>query len=485
MANDEIMKVLWVDNDPSIVEGTQQRAEQYGIDLECYPNWGRAENELKDHFNEFSAIILDANCAFDDDDVEDKTFLSFVMPRIAKLFGEKHSEIPWYVLSAGTMDEFDLILQLVNTNDRKKHNEDWGQLLYFKDKRNADGTTDLDLLFLNIRQSNDSSYTTKIRSLYPNLFRALSERQNQLDKEIGNLLTPILQALHFPETTTGDMSLSNFTQLRQVVEYLFRACNQTGLLPDECVLNGKINLQESLRYLSGENTKHLGVRYGSYERGDYLFPKLVTENLQQILNIANACTHTADETLDESKNVVDFFETVGAKRQLFSFALQLCDIIVWYSKYIRKHPDRTKNLQWCKPVKGGNGKPAEKKEGSNSDKKRNFDKKKNNKGTGGFDKESINIGGKGYYDIIPRDDEEVEEKPVKPVSGLDPSVFENQMMCVEQDGHGNWHCGKCLIIPRTPLKEGERLEIYNIVENIKESKDVYPLFAKRYNKLNF
>ena len=51
MANNEIMKVLWIDNDPSVVEGTQQRAEQYNIDLPCYPNWEVAETELKDHFN--------------------------------------------------------------------------------------------------------------------------------------------------------------------------------------------------------------------------------------------------------------------------------------------------------------------------------------------------------------------------------------------------------------------------------------------------
>ncbi|MBQ4034840.1 MAG: hypothetical protein II623_05220, partial [Paludibacteraceae bacterium] len=347
MANNEIMKVLWVDNDPSVVEGTQQRAEQYNIDLPCFSNWEAAETELKDHFNEFSAIILDANCEFSADSVEDKTFLAYVLPRLSKLFGEKHAEIPWYVLSAGTMDEFDLVLQMVNNDDRKKHNEDWGPLLYFKDKRYEDGTTDLDKLFLNIRQSDDSSYQTKIRTLYSDVFRTIAEKNNKLDKEIENILMPVLIALHFPETTTDNANLSSFTQLRQVIEYLFRACNQTGLLPDECALNGKINIQESLRYLSGENTKHLGVRYGSYEQGDHLFPQIVSENLQQILNTANACVHTADENPDESKNVVDYLDTIGGDRQLYSFALELCDVIVWYGKYIQKHPDREKNRRWC------------------------------------------------------------------------------------------------------------------------------------------
>ena len=485
MANNEIMKVLWVDNDPSVVEGTQQRAEQYNIDLPCYPNWEVAETELKDHFNEYSAIILDANCEFSADSVEDKTFLAYVLPRLSKLFGEKHTEIPWYVLSAGTMEQFDLVLQMVNNDDRKKHNDDWGPLLYFKDKRYDDGTTDLDRLFLNIRQSDENSYQTKIRTLYSDVFRTISEKNNRLDKEIENILIPVLISLHFPETIRENTSYQDFTQLRQVIEYLLRACHQTGLLPDECALNGKINIQESLRYLSGENTKHLGVRYGSYERGDHLFPQIVSENLQQILNTANACVHTADENPDESKNVVDYLDTIGGDRQLYSFALELCDVIVWYGKYIQKHPDREKNRRWCQSTKAGGNKdkgksPVEKGKGNNGKPDRNKPERfKSNRSL-----EDIRIGDKGYYDIIPRDEVEI-NTPAVTADGISAEAYEHQMVCVESDGRGNWHCGKCLIIPRTPLTEGERLEIYNIVANIKDSKDAYPFYAKRYNKLNF
>lgn len=473
MKNDDVMKVLWVDNDPSIVEGTQQRAEQYNIDLPCFPNWEKAEAELKEHFNEFSAIILDANCEFDSESVEDKTFLAYVMPRIAKIFGEMHSEMPWYVLSAGTMDEFDLVLQMVNTSDRKKHNDDWGKLLYFKDKRYDDGSTDLDLLFQNIRKSNESSYTTKIRSLYPDVFHTIEDKQTMLDKEIESILIPVLKALHFPESVRETTSLSNFTQLRQVIEYLFRACNQTGLLPDECVLNGKINIQESLRYLAGENTKHLGVRYGSYEQGDHLFPDIVSDNLQQILNTANACTHTADENPNDEDNEVDFIETVGASRLLYSYALELCDVIVWYGKYIKKHPDYKQNRKWCRTVKtGAKDKPQQK--------KKNFDRSPYER-----PKENIRVGDKSYYDIIPREEhKEKAQAPTNP-SGLSTEAFEHQMMCAECDENGIWHCGKCMLIPKGPIKEGDRLEIFNIVENIKDSKDRYPLFAKKYNKLNF
>ena len=250
-------------------------------------------------------------------------------------------------------------------------------------------------------------------------------------------------------------------------------------------LNGKINIQESLRYLSGENTKHLGVRYGSYEQGDHLFPQIVSENLQQILNTANACVHTADENPDVSKNVVDYLDTIGGDRQLYSFALELCDVIVWYGKYIQKHPDREKNRRWCQSTKAGGNKEkgkslAEKGKGNNGKPDRNKSERfKNNRSL-----EDIRIGDKGYYDIIPRDEVET-STPVVTADGISSEAYEHQMVCVERDGRGNWHCGKCLIIPRTPLTEGERLEIYNIVANIKDRKEIYPLYAKRYNKLNF
>lgn len=453
------MKVLWVDNDPSVVEGTQLIAEQYGIDLPCFKNWEDAQKELEDNFGDYSAIVLDANCEFGADSVEDKTFLAYVMPRIAKLFGEQHAELPWYVLSAGTMDEFDLVLQLVNTDDRKRHNDDWGKLLYYKDKRYDDGTTDLDSLFRNIRKSHESSHTARIHSLYGDVFRTIADPRNMLDKEVEELLLPILTQLHFPETIKESTSYASFTQLRQVLEYLFRACNRTGLLADECIPKGKVNLQESINYLGGQDCRFVKVRYGSAGRGDFIFPELITDTLQQILRVANACTHTADEVPGKRNNVTEYLETAGALRKLQSYALELCNVIVWYGKYVAKHPNAKENRKWCHSVK----KEEDLAQCQPATTHRNQKTWQRNNSKNG-------------------NTNHAPEAKATPANAADTHTYEYRIVAAECDENGRWHSGPCLILPKGPIKRGEKLEICEIEENRRATRDRYPLIARNYTK---
>ena len=52
--------------------------------------------------------------------------------------------------------------------------------------------------------------------------------------------------------------------LRKVMEYIFRAAYNYGLLPQECFeRDNQLNLLESNRYMSGLVTKHSELRYGS------------------------------------------------------------------------------------------------------------------------------------------------------------------------------------------------------------------------------
>ena len=57
MADNITYKVLWVDDDPSIVEGYQNTADEYFIELDHSPNWEDAERKLMISFNEYSAIM--------------------------------------------------------------------------------------------------------------------------------------------------------------------------------------------------------------------------------------------------------------------------------------------------------------------------------------------------------------------------------------------------------------------------------------------
>lgn len=127
-------KVLWIDDDYSIVDAYQTIAEEeYNIDLIHMGNWEDGKKYLIDNFNEISAIIFDANCKLKPDGViEGNIFLATVTLELQQLFGERNNVIPWYILSAGRGEDFEPITRCV-TAARKSFNDDWGEAIFLKD----------------------------------------------------------------------------------------------------------------------------------------------------------------------------------------------------------------------------------------------------------------------------------------------------------------------------------------------------------------
>lgn len=62
MREETFYKVLWVEDDLSIIQGYQIIAESKDIELDVATNWEEAEEKLRINFKEYSAIILDAQC---------------------------------------------------------------------------------------------------------------------------------------------------------------------------------------------------------------------------------------------------------------------------------------------------------------------------------------------------------------------------------------------------------------------------------------
>lgn len=68
-------KVLWVDDDESIIDAYATLAEvNYNLSLDVAPDWETAEEKLRVHFREYSAIILDANCKLNKSDSKPSEF---------------------------------------------------------------------------------------------------------------------------------------------------------------------------------------------------------------------------------------------------------------------------------------------------------------------------------------------------------------------------------------------------------------------------
>lgn len=336
MADDITYKVLWVDDDPSIIDGYQNNADGYNIKLDHSPNWEDAERKLMISFNEYSAIILDANCRLrESDNIESEQFLGKVMIRLSRIFGEKRKFIPWYVLSAATMAHFDFVMQLINTDERILLESEWGKLVYYKDK-NDDFTT----LLTNIQKVGQNMSANTVLYRHLDVFKYVGDGLTINNIMARNTLLKMLSALYYPEENLNFEYEGN--PLRRVLEYMFRSAYDWGLLPEECFQKeNHVNLQESYKYLAGQNAacyKNNKVdyyfRYG--ESGEIILPDEISKLVLDIKNFASSDLHT---------NIEEPYIIPEQKKDIFfSYVLQMCHIIKYYGQYVNEHQDVATNI---------------------------------------------------------------------------------------------------------------------------------------------
>lgn len=349
MENGLKYKVLWVDDETMFVDSTQQIADDYDIYLDHYTNWQEAEVALKAHFNEYSAIILDANCKTEKDAVEGEGFLIRVTALMEGIFGRKQEQKPWYILSAGTMRNFETIVGAVEAN-RKEKEAFWGRLLYLKDTGNAE--MNVEAMFANIQRVAANQPMNVALDRHPDVFEYIGEGK-PIDGRARQLLLEMLCAVYSP--SNGKQYQITGNAIRQVVELLFWGALNKNLLPREFLENArKPNLLESSRFMCGLDTRHFnGARWGQPGSlkdgagGDTIFPKAEGDMLKNILTFANADSHTAET---EEKDV----SLIGGKvsnELYFGYVFQLCHLIRWFGHYVELHPDVDANLKMHNFVK--------------------------------------------------------------------------------------------------------------------------------------
>lgn len=350
MANEIAYKVLWVDDDISIIEAFQIKAEDYAIDLCPVNNWEDAEKLLKSNFKDYSAIILDAECKMNANDPEECSFIHKVLNSLYGIFGEKQANIPWYILSAGTMDGFSSAMDIAQYS-HSKHDKDWGNMLYSKTALSQNENSP-ERLFENIQKVAKNQVSNIVLFRYQDTFQYLGEGK-LIDKEARNIMLNMLCHLHHPESNTHFEYEGN--PLRKVMEYVFRAAHQVGLLPNECFENGQINLLDANRYMSGIATTHSYLRYGkegNKEKSiakDTIFPHYMGNITKNILNFASVNSHTSENneyTIDDKDLVID----ENTKELFFSYVLQLCHVIKFFGHFVETHHDKEENLKMVKKV---------------------------------------------------------------------------------------------------------------------------------------
>ena len=360
--NNVTYKVLWVDDQEDIVDATQVIADRYNIDLVHFTNWKEAEEELRRNFNSFSAIILDALCKLDKSKKEQELFIHAVLPSLNIIFGEKQCYIPWYILSAQTMSRYGDVVEVASLT-RQEFEEEWGAMHY--NKNAPKGSKDSrEMLFETIKNVAKEQSNNSIRFKHADVFKHIGKGK-LVDARAGKTLLKMLSALYYPEDNLKFEFAGN--PLRKIVEYLFRAAKNVGLLPDECFEGEEIKLQLASLFFAGNNVsydrrnKEKIVRWGKpgpYDNGsggDKIFPQEISDILKYVLNqYVNPDSHTSENEpflIDEQN-----------KELFFGCVLQVCHVIKWFGAYVENHPSKDENLAMHVRFEGKLNKTSNKKD---------------------------------------------------------------------------------------------------------------------------
>lgn len=330
----DLTQVLWVEDDPVVIEQYPLKAENFDLQLVAYPCWDDAKAALENDFDRWSAIILDAKCKYHRDSEDNAVvFLREALKDIAIICGKRGRIIPWYILTGGDTTE---VSDSIN-DERMKWDFDWNKKYYSKN-------TDNDMLYRRIRNHARISPRLQIQQMYyKDVFDAIKELD--LNDNVEFFLEDLLSEIHFPELDNKDYN-DKYKKVRQIVEYIFRSMMQKGLLPPQC----KINLTSSNRILSGQNIMEGkgsdAVVIVEVEKA--VLPKIIQDNIIHMIHTAGSDVHSEEGADTSSKHIIEYLKDVGNTSYLLkSYALQLCDVILWYKNYIDKHNDEEINaLNW-------------------------------------------------------------------------------------------------------------------------------------------
>ncbi|KOY51931.1 hypothetical protein I602_1491 [Polaribacter dokdonensis DSW-5] len=301
------------------------QAETIDIILHGFSNFKEGFANLNDNLNHYDAILLDA--LFLENENSETVNNKGLGASIAKINELKSKKaFPYFVLSGQptfTEKEND-ILEANNLKCYNKKNADDVKELLKNIKEEADLQLDLQikhenqLLFEVLK-----NYPDTARNTFISIFKGLKGLNNQFDDELY------------------------FTQLRIILETMFRMANACGLLHDKCVqINGnQVNLTESYRFLSGYDTKHLKISCSVTH-----FPKLISNNIENIIHTTGAASHTSVVDTTENIHIQAYRKDINTPYLLYSLALQLMDAIIWFDKYSKANNDIAINKSYWQDI---------------------------------------------------------------------------------------------------------------------------------------
>jgi hypothetical protein len=299
-------KVLWIDDDCNTTgRDFIGQAEQDDVDITAFESHEEGIAYLEKNLYDFHAVILDAKVKNKKDDtVIGLEGLKASRDRLIELNNKK--DIPYFIFT-GQPD--------YQTNELFK--QSYGDF-YIK---GTDNERIIDDIIQRVEQKEDYI----LKKDYQKVFQLCSEKY--IGVEAQKPLLNILSSIRNPKKEFDDELY--FTQIRKILEYMFRSANKNGLLHDACIPNGKVNLVESSLFLAGKETLHLNVKSTKSH-----FPKLIADSAQSIIFITGAASHTTDPDIKNNINLSEYRKLINTPYLLYNLTFQLMDILVWYKEYV-------------------------------------------------------------------------------------------------------------------------------------------------------
>lgn len=316
--------ILWIDDEYDKFSAFIQECEEvYSIGINPYKTCQDGLLALERDLDKWDAVLLDAKMFNETiNEVASLKGLGRAIQRLNELSSRK--KIPYFIFTG----QPDL---LSSENFRDLYGE------YYEK------SVDEERLIKDIMKAVELSDKNQIRTNYQEVFTAL--KTLELTGEPESIFLDILCPLHNKEKEVDFKPRLHYTQLRKAIEYLFRSCNKAGLVPDLCISNEKVNLNQSSLYLAGKPAENLNIICSKK-----IIPEYIENIIRSILDLGNTASHTVDLNEQEEKKVDNLFKSLKSNYLIYGLTLQLCEVVVWFANYISTNADRDTNLKLCKKV---------------------------------------------------------------------------------------------------------------------------------------
>lgn len=329
------INVIWIDDQCREQKGfastfIDRCEKRHGIHITPFELAIDGISHLEQNLEQYHAVILDAKGWHDKRDVATTTHgMHEAIKQIERLAYKKY--VPYYILTA----QGDLV------GDEEFAYSVGKDKVYYKFNPN-----DIEKLLKQIEDDTRRNSRQQIRVFYHDVLDILQ----LMNKDASEILLDILEAIHYPEQNSKFKSLLYYNQLRQILESVFTEANKYQIIPNECFLKGKVNLDQCYRYLVGNDCEVLELRYG--DAGESIVPKHIADMLSMLLYLGNIKSHYTKLNDRDKLKLDDYLkDDVGRSHYLiYSLTFQVCEIIICMNNYIKEHQDIYANSQKCKKL---------------------------------------------------------------------------------------------------------------------------------------